>query len=550
MGREMKYPPLAMSITCDCLVIGGGVAGLTFALEAAKRAEVIVIAKRSLDDTSTSRAQGGIAAVLDPADSFEAHVRDTLESGRGISHPDVVDMVVRDAPERIRDLIRLGTEFSKNSGGSKDDVGLDLTKEGGHSARRIVHAADLTGAEVQRALLEAARANPRIQLLERHMAIDLIDLSKHGSDHLISGAYVLDEASGKVHTFVARTTILATGGAGKVYLYTSNPDIATGDGVAMAYRVGAEIANMEFFQFHPTCLYHPQAKSFLISESLRGEGGILRLRDGTAFMEKYSPQKDLAPRDVVASAIDFELKRTGDDYVLLDMTDHPSAFLQERFPNIHRECLKYGIDMATEPIPVVPAAHYTCGGIRVDKNGHSSVRGLWAIGETSCTGLHGANRLASNSLLEGLVYGRRAAHSVADHMSKGPLPDAPDWDVGKAAPSDEAVIVSQNWDELRRFMWNYVGIVRSNKRLERASRRIALLEEEIREYYWKHLVTIDLLELRNIAHVSQLIVSSAAFRKESRGLHFNMDHPEPDDAYRADTVLSRDAPPRLRFTWD
>ena len=546
----MKYPLAVMSITCDCLVIGGGVAGLTLALEAAKRAEVIVIAKRTLDDTSTSRAQGGIAAVLDPADSFEAHVRDTLESGRGISHPDVVDMVVRDAPERIRDLIRLGTEFSKNSGGSKDDVGLDLTKEGGHSARRIVHAADLTGAEVQRALLEAARANSRIQLLERHMAIDLVDLSKHGSDHLISGAYVLDEASGKVHTFVARATILATGGAGKVYLYTSNPDIATGDGVAMAYRVGAEIANMEFFQFHPTCLYHPQAKSFLISESLRGEGGILRLRDGTAFMEKHSPQKDLAPRDVVASAIDFELKRTGDDYVLLDMTDHPSAFLQERFPNIHRECLKYGIDMATEPIPVVPAAHYTCGGIRVDKNGHSSVRGLWAIGETSCTGLHGANRLASNSLLEGLVYGRRAAKSVADHMSKGPLPDAPDWDVGKAAPSDEAVIVTQNWDELRLFMWNYVGIVRSNKRLERASRRIALLEEEIREYYWKHLVTIDLLELRNIAHVSQLIVSSAAFRKESRGLHFNMDHPEPDDAYRADTVLSRDAPPRLRFTWD
>jgi L-aspartate oxidase len=539
-----------MSIKCDCLVIGGGVAGLTFALEAAKHAEVILISKRTLDDTATSRAQGGIAAVLDPADSFEAHVRDTLECGRGISHTDVVNMVVRDGPDRIRDLIRIGTEFSKHDGSPKNDVGLDLTKEGGHSARRIVHAADLTGAEVERALLEAARADGRIQLLERHMAIDLIDRSKHGSDHLIAGAYVLDEASGKVHAFVARATILATGGAGKVYLYTSNPDIATGDGVAMAYRVGAQIANMEFFQFHPTCLYHPQAKSFLISESLRGEGGILRLRDGTPFMEKYSPQKDLAPRDVVASAIDFELKRTGDDYVLLDMTAHPSAFLGERFPNIHQECLKYGIDMATDPIPVVPAAHYTCGGIVVDKNGHATVRGLWAIGETSCTGLHGANRLASNSLLEGLVYGHRAAQSVAALMSKEPLPDVPDWNVGQAAPSDEAVVVTQNWDELRRFMWNYVGIVRSDKRLERASRRIALLEEEIREYYWKHLVTIDLLELRNIAHVSELIVTSAAFRKESRGLHFNMDHPEPDDAYRADTVVSRGAPPRLRFKWD
>jgi len=539
-----------MRTKCDCLVIGGGVAGLTFALEAANEADVIVIFKRTLDDSSTSRAQGGIAAVLDPADSFEAHVRDTLESGRGISHRDVVEMVVRDGPERIRELIRLGTEFSKDENGSTEHEGLDLTKEGGHSARRIVHAADLTGAEVQRALLEAARANARIQLLEQHMAIDLIDLSRHGSDHLIAGAYVLDQVSGKVHTFVAKATVLATGGAGKVYLYTSNPDVATGDGVAMAYRVGAQIANLEFFQFHPTCLYHPQAKSFLVSESLRGEGGILRLQDGTPFMEKYSPQKDLAPRDVVASAIDSELKRTGDDYVLLDMTAEPADFLRERFPNIHRECMKYGIDMTTDPIPVVPAAHYSCGGVRVDKNGHATVRGLWAIGETSCTGLHGANRLASNSLLEGLVYGRRAALSVRSHMQKGPIPDPPDWDIGEAAPSDEAVVVTQNWDELRRFMWNYVGLVRSDRRLERAGRRIALLEEEIREYYWRHLVTIDLLELRNIALLAELIIKSAAFRKESRGLHFNRDHPQPDDAYRADTVLSRDAPPRLRFKWD
>jgi L-aspartate oxidase len=538
-----------MIVRCDYLVIGGGVAGLTFALKASERADVIVITKRKFEDSATSHAQGGIAAVLDPADSFEAHVSDTLQAGRGLSHVDVVNMVVRDGPDRIHELIQLGTEFSKNKGKGADPAELDLTKEGGHSARRIVHAADLTGAEVQRALLEAVRASGRIQLLERHMAIDLIDFSKHGSDHLVTGAYVLDEKEGRVVTIVAKATILASGGAGKVYLYTSNPDVSTGDGIAMAYRVGAEIANMEFFQFHPTCLFHPQAKSFLISESLRGEGGILRLRDGTAFMEKYSPQKDLAPRDVVASAIDTELKRTGDDHVLLDMTAHKASFLKERFPNIYRECLKFGIDITSEPIPVVPAAHYMCGGVVVDQNGHTSVRGLWAIGETSCTGLHGANRLASNSLLEGLVYGHRAALSIPDHLPKEEIPDPPAWDIGKAAPSDEAVVVSQNWDELRRFMWNYVGIVRSDKRLRRAERRIALLEEEIHEYYWNHLVTIDLLELRNIANVAQIVVSCASFRKESRGLHFNSDHPNPDDGYAGDTIICKGSLPRLRFKW-
>ncbi len=538
-----------MRIKCDCLVIGGGVAGLTFALKAAEQLDVIVLTKRAALDCATSRAQGGIAAVLDPADSFEAHMRDTLEAGRGLCHADAVEMVVRDGPERIRDLIDLGTSFSKAEGPVGNHVGLDLTKEGGHSARRIVHAADLTGAEVQRALLEAVRSNTRIRLLEDHMAIDLIDLSKHGSDHLVAGAYVLEETASQVHTIIAKATVLASGGAGKVYLYTSNPDVATGDGVAMAYRVGAEVANMEFFQFHPTCLYHPQAKSFLISESLRGEGGILRLQDGTAFMEKHSPQKDLAPRDVVAHAIDFELKRSGDDFVLLDMTHHKSSFLKGRFPNIYGECLKYGIDLTVQPIPVVPAAHYMCGGVVVDKNGHTTVRGLWAIGETTCTGLHGANRLASNSLLEGLVYGRRAAQSITEQISQAPFPEPPDWDIGDAVASDEAVIVTQNWDELRRFMWNYVGIVRSDKRLERAARRIALLEEEIREYYWKHLLTVDLLELRNIADVALMVVSSAAFRKESRGLHCNSDHPKPDDGYAGDTVISKDAGPRLRFTW-
>jgi len=538
-----------MIVKCDYLVIGGGVAGLTFALEACKRADVIVITKRDFEDSATSHAQGGIAAVLDPTDSFESHVNDTLEAGRGISHTDVVNMVVRDGPERIRELIRLGTEFSKNNLHGSNQTDLDLTKEGGHSARRIVHAADLTGAEVQRALLEAVRAKGRIELLDRHMAIDLIDFSKYGSDHLVTGAYVLNEREGKVVTIVAKATILATGGAGKVYLYTSNPDISTGDGIAMAYRVGAEVSNMEFFQFHPTCLFHPHAKSFLISESLRGEGGILRLKDGTAFMEKYSRQKDLAPRDVVASAIDTELKRTGNDYVLLDMTDHKPAFLRERFPNIYRECMKYGIDLTSDPIPVVPAAHYMCGGVVVDMNGHTTIRGLWAIGETSCTGLHGANRLASNSLLEGLVYGHRAALSIPDHLSKEPIPDPPDWDIGKAAPSDEAVVVTQNWDELRRFMWNYVGIVRSDKRLKRAERRITVLEDEIHEYYWNHLVTMDLLELRNIADVAQMIVSCASFRKESRGLHFTSDYPASDDAYAGDTVISKDSSPRLRFNW-
>ena len=539
-----------MRIECDFLVIGGGVAGLSFALEAAQHAEVTVITKRNVDDSSTSRAQGGIAAVLDPTDSFEAHVRDTLEAGRGLSHRDVVEMVVRDGPDRIRELVRLGTEFSKARQRDDNGTGLDLTKEGGHSARRIVHAADLTGAEVQRALTEAANQNPRIRLLERHMAIDLIDLSRYGSDHLVAGAYVFDEAANAVHTVVARATVLATGGAGKVYLYTTNPDVASGDGVAMAYRVGAEVANMEFFQFHPTCLFHPQAKNFLISEALRGEGGILRLQDGTAFMEKYSAQGDLAPRDEGAHAIDYELKRTGDEYVLLDMTHRPADFLRERFPNIHRECLKYGIDLTTQPIPVVPAAHYFCGGVVVDRNGHSTVRGLWAIGECSCTGLHGANRLASNSLLDGLVYGRRAALSIADQLPKGPHPEPPDWDASSTTPSTEAVVVTQNWDEIRRLMWNYVGIVRSDKRLERASRRIALLRDEIREYWRTNKVNIDLLELRNISLVADLIIACASLRKESRGLHFNDDHPEPDEAFRADTVVSKDAAPRLRFLWD
>lgn len=532
-----------MRITTDFLVLGSGVAGLTFALEAAKSGDVLILTKRSATDAATTWAQGGIAAVLDPEDSFGAHIDDTLATGGGLSHPAVVAQVVEEAPERIAALVGLGANFDA---AEDDKTKLDLTREGGHSARRIVHAGDITGREVERALLDAIAKNPRIRMLEDHMAVDLIELSKFGGPKAVAGVYALDTKSGEVRTIAARATVLATGGAGKVYLYTSNPDIASGDGVAMAYRAGAEIANMEFFQFHPTCLFHPQAKSFLISEALRGEGGILRLADGTPFMERHHPMKDLAPRDVVARAIDYEMKRTGDDCVYLDMSARTPEYLRERFPNIYAECMKLGIDLTKQSIPVVPAAHYMCGGVVVDLDGKTSLPGLYAVGEVTCSGLHGANRLASNSLLEGMVYGYRAAVAVGKKSYQGPLADPPDWDSGKAVPSDEAVLISQNWDELRRFMWNYVGIVRSDKRLRRASRRIALLQEEIRAYYWRHLVTRDLLELRNLADVAEMIVVAASFRRESRGLHYTIDHPDTNDAWQGDTLLVRGLPPMLR----
>jgi L-aspartate oxidase len=551
-----------MRITCDFLVLGSGVAGLTFALEAARHGEVIVVTKRGLSDSNTNWAQGGIAAVMDPADSFEAHAKDTLAVGYGLSKPAIVDLVVKGGPAGIRKLIELGAAFDTKDQHEPaavvdgkaldpDFSRFDLTREGGHTARRVIHAGDVTGREVQRVLSEAVRQHPSIRVLEHHMAIDLIELSKHGGPHQVAGCYALDDTpgsprAGEVHAIVARATILATGGAGKVYLYTSNPDVATGDGVAMAYRAGALIANMEFFQFHPTCLFHPQAKSFLISEALRGEGGVLRRADGDPFMARHHAMKDLAPRDVVARTIDYEMKRTGADCVFLDMTHKPADYLRERFPTIHAECLRFGIDLTTQPIPVVPAAHYMCGGVVVDADGRTKVPGLWAIGEVSASGLHGANRLASNSLLEGLVYGQRAADALAGIRGDGTLADVPEWDIGEAVPSDEGVVISQNWDELRRFMWNYVGIVRTDKRLRRAARRVALLKDEIREYYWEHHVTRDLLELRNIADVAEMIIGCASVRKESRGLHYNADHPETDERFAKDTVMVFGEPPHLR----
>ncbi len=537
-----------MAISCDFLVIGSGIAGLSFALEASKFADVVLVTKRGADEANTKYAQGGIAAVLDHGDTFEAHIADTLTAGAGLCHERVVDLCVKDGPGRIRALQEIGARFDKSHQPGEGHADLDLHLEGGHSARRVAHAGDMTGREVERALLEAVLGSPRVRVLEDHMAIDLITLEKYGGPEVCAGAYVLDAAGGKVSTVLARATVLATGGAGKVYLYTTNPDVATGDGVAMAYRKGAEIANMEFYQFHPTCLYHPQAKNFLISEALRGEGAILRNTDGHAFMRSHHPQADLAPRDIVARAIDFEMKKSGADCVWLDITDKKPAFVRERFPGIHSECLKYGIDITHQPIPVVPAAHYMCGGISTDLEGRTTIPGLWAIGECAATGLHGANRLASNSLLEGAVFAHRAAEALRGIDRTKALPEVPDWDASAAASSDEAVVISQNWDELRRLMWNYVGIVRSTRRLKRAARRIAMLQEEILEYYWNYFVTRDLLELRNIATVAQLIVDGAMSRRESRGLHFTIDYPEHDDRLARDTVVKRGVAPHLRGT--
>ncbi len=527
----------------DFLVLGSGIAGLCFALKVAPRGRVAIVTKKDRAESNTNYAQGGIAAVTSKEDSFELHVRDTLEAGAGLCKEKVVRTIVEEGPARIAELIELGMQFSERENpASHGERELDLGREGGHSKRRILHAKDVTGREIERALLNAISRQPNIRIFENHLVIDLITSQKLGyvGANNCLGAYVLDKKTGQVETFAATVTLLATGGCGKVYLYTTNPDIATGDGVAMAYRAGAAVANMEFIQFHPTCLYHPRAKSFLISEAVRGEGGVLKTIDGVEFMDAYHPLKSLAPRDIVARAIDSEMKKSGADHVLLDITHKPKEFLRDRFPNIYEMCLRFGVDISREAIPVVPAAHYQCGGVVTNVDGETEISGLYAVGEVACTGLHGANRLASNSLLEALVCAHRAALKVGSAPSAPADFKIPGWQSGNAHNPDEMVVVSHNWDEIRRCMWDYVGIVRTNKRLERALKRIANLQEEIHDYYWNFTVTSDLLELRNIATVAELIVRCASLRPESRGLNFNLDYPNtnPDWSQR-DTVLRK-----------
>jgi len=529
-----------LDIKSDFLIIGSGIAGLSLAIKLSRLGTVSVVTKRALTDSATFYAQGGVAAVMSDDDSFGDHEADTFTAGAGLCKKEIVRKVVEEGPDRISELVEFGTHFS-----TRPDGNFDLGQEGGHGKRRILHASDFTGKEIMHALTSSVSTNEKINLYEDHMAIDLITeakFAKQQKNNRCHGAYVLNKKESVVHTFLAGTTIIATGGAGKVYRFTSNPDVATGDGIAMAYRAGASIGNMEFFQFHPTCLFHPKAKSFLISEALRGEGAILKLKNGTPFMAEYDPRKELAPRDIVARAIDSILKKTGDDCVFLDISHKDEKYLKERFPTIYEKCLTFGIDITKEPIPVVPAAHYLCGGIVTDIKGRTDIKGLYACGEVSCTGLHGANRLASNSLLEGMVFAEMIFRDLA--ASKEPkesvFPSIPAWNPGNATDSDESVVVSQNWDEIRRLMQNYVGIVRTNKRLERAKRRIDLIQGEIREYFWDFIVTSDLLELRNIATIAELIIISAMKRKESRGLHFNLDYPQTDDANCLhDTVIKQ-----------
>jgi L-aspartate oxidase len=532
----------------DVLVIGSGIAGLSFALKAAAFCTVTLVTKKASADTATNLAQGGIAAVLSKGDSRDSHKNDTLKSGDGLCNKNVVDLVVDGGEARVRELVDIGVHFQKGKDGEEFDLGM----EGGHSHRRVAHAFDLTGHEIERALLEKIAASPNVQVLENHLVIDLLIASKvtgtvqseidQQRDKCI-GAYVLDRTTGGVDTVSSRITVLCTGGCGKVYLYTTNPDIATGDGMAMAYRAGANIANLEFVQFHPTCFFNRQAKNFLISEAVRGEGGILINEKGHPFMRSRDPRGDLATRDAVARGIDSEMKESGADCVFLDITHREADYVRHRFPTIYSTCKKYGVDITKEPIPVVPAAHYMCGGVQVDTWGETSVKNLLALGETACTGLHGANRLASNSLLEAVVFADRAAQWLQTNWSElksSPFRDTSPWRNGAAVSIEENVLISHNWDQIRRLMWNYVGIVRSEKRLQLVRRRITPILIEIKEHFNDYLVTPDLIELRNLSVIADLIIRSAAHRKESRGLHYIVDYPDKDDIhYRQDTVLCK-----------
>ncbi|MDJ0739010.1 MAG: L-aspartate oxidase [Gammaproteobacteria bacterium] len=531
------------TLNFDVLIIGSGAAGLSLALRMPAAVRVALVAKRELEEGNTLYAQGGISAVLDARDSVDSHVADTLAAGAGLCDEDVVRMVVEQGPDNIRWLFEEGVEFTRSP--ATGDSGYHLTREGGHSHRRVVHAADATGRAVETTLVRRLDSHPNVSVFEHFIAVDLA-VAEHRDGRrqrrTCHGAYLLDIRGDHVVPVAARSVVLATGGASKVYLYTSNPDVATGDGIAMAWRAGCRVANMEFIQFHPTCLYHPQAKSFLISEAVRGEGGRLLLPDGTRFMPDFDERAELAPRDIVARAIDHEMKRLGIDSVFLDISHKPAAEIERLFPTIHQRCLELGFDMTCEPLPVVPAAHYTCGGIKTDQRARTDVHGLYTIGEAAYTGLHGANRMASNSLLECLVFSELALADILERLQR-PASDGstiPPWDESRVTDSDEEVVVSHNWDELRRFMWDYVGIVRSNKRLQRAQRRVNLLRHEINEYYGNFRVSNDLLELRNLVDVADLIIQSAMRRRESRGLHFNRDFPDRDDNQAVPTMLIPD----------
>jgi len=518
----------------DVIIIGSGVAGLTSALQLDKNLQVALISKASLQAGASWLAQGGIAAVFDENDSPAAHVADTLVAGAGLCHEESVKFVVENGPSAVKWLIDQGVQFTREN----DQQSYHLTQEGGHSHRRILHTADATGKEVTGALVAQVMAASNIDIFEQHCAVDLVTQADADSRRIrCTGAYLLDITTGFVSLFQAKSVILASGGASKAYLYTSNPDGASGDGIAMAWRKGCRVANLEFNQFHPTCLYHPKAKSFLITEALRGEGAVLRLPDGNAFMSSFHPDAELAPRDVVARAIDHEMKRLGCVCLYLDISHKSADFIIEHFPTVYKQCLEFGIDITTDPIPIVPAAHYTCGGIMVSKDGQTDLQNLYAVGENAFTGLHGANRMASNSLLECLVYAQAAAGQINQNIEHISVPNfIPEWDESRVSHSDEDVVISHNWDELRRFMWDYVGIVRTNKRLQRAQHRIKLLQKEIQEYYSHCKVTRDLLELRNLATVSELIIRCAMQRKESRGLHFTLDYPELSPIAR-DTIM-------------